>query len=137
MKKKLIIAIIAILAVIGIAGSVYTVREDQYACVVRFSKIENTVSQPGLHFKIPFIDSVKYFPKATMLYDIPPTEVLTSDKQNMTVDCYILWNIQDPKLFYQTLGSSLVAEERLNALTYNTLKTVTVTEVYRDGVMAE
>ena len=123
MKKKLIIAIIAILAVIGIAGSVYTVREDQYACVVRFSKIENTVSQPGLHFKIPFIDSVKYFPKATMLYDIPPTEVLTSDKQNMTVDCYILWNIQDPKLFYQTLGSSLVAEERLNALTYSRLMT--------------
>ena len=137
MKKKLIIAIIAILAVIGIAGSVYTVREDQYACVVRFSKIENTVSQPGLHFKIPFIDSVKYFPKATMLYDIPPTEVLTSDKQNMTVDCYILWNIQDPKLFYQTLGSSLVAEERLNALTYSRLMTVMGTLAQADIVNME
>ena len=137
MKKKLIIALIAILAVIGIAGSVYTVREDQYACVVRFSKIENTVSQPGLHFKIPFIDSVKYFPKATMLYDIPPTEVLTSDKQNMTVDCYILWNIQDPKLFYQTLGSSLVAEERLNALTYSRLMTVMGTLAQADIVNME
>ena len=137
MKKKLIIAIIAILAVIGIAGSVYTVREDQYACVVRFSKIENTVSQPGLHFKIPFIDSVKYFPKATMLYDIPPTEVLTSDKQNMTVDCYILWNIQDPKLFYQTLGSSLVAEERLNALTSSRLMTVMGTLAQADIVNME
>ena len=59
-----------------------------------------------------------------MLYDIPPSEVLTSDKQNMTADCYILWRIEDPLKFYQTLGSIPVAEQRLNALTYNALKTV-------------
>lgn len=54
----------------------------------------------------------------------PPSEVFTSDKQNMTVDNYILWRVADPKLFYQSLGNTTVAEERLNALTYNTLKTV-------------
>ena len=124
MTKKIILAILAVLLVIGISGSIYTVREDQYACVVRFSRIESTTTEAGLHFKIPFIDSVKYFTKATMFYDIPPSEVLTSDKQNMTVDCYVLWEIADPKLFYQSLGSTLVAEERLNALTYNELKTV-------------
>ena len=59
-----------------------------------------------------------------MLYDIPPSEVLTSDKQNMTVDCYILWKIDDPLRFYQTLGTTTVAEQRLDALTYNALKTV-------------
>ena len=72
---------------------------------------------------IPFIDSVKYFPKETQFYDIPPSEVLTSDKQNMTVDCYILWNISDPQQFYRALGSTVQAEERLNAITYNALKT--------------
>ena len=124
MKKKTLLLVIAILLVLGLANSMYTVRENEYACTVRFSKIIETTDQAGLHFKIPFIDSIKYFSKATTLYDIPPSEVLTSDKQNMTVDCYILWKICDPLKFYQTLGSSYEAEERLNALTYNELKTV-------------
>ena len=124
MKKKILIAIIAVLAVIVLSDSFFTVRENEYACTVRFSAIIDTTAEPGLHFKVPFVDSVKYFPNTTMLYDIPPSEVLTSDKQNMTVDCYILWSISDPKLFYQALGSTGVAEQRLDALTYNELKTV-------------
>ena len=124
MKMKTILIIVAILALIGLTNSLYTVAENEYACTVRFSKIIDTTDEAGLHFKVPFIDSVKYFTKATQLYDIPPSEVLTSDKQNMTVDCYILWSISDPKLFYQTLGSTGVAEDRLDNLTYNELKTV-------------
>ena len=123
MKKGIIIGAIALLLIIVVATSMYTVRENEYACTFRFSEIVNTESTPGLHFKIPFIDSVKYFPKASMLYDIPPSEVLTSDKQNMTVDCYILWNISDPQKFYQSVGTTLEAESRLNAITYNALKT--------------
>ena len=123
MKVKTILIIIAILALIGLTNSLYTVAENEYACTVRFSKIIDTTDEAGLHFKIPFIDSVKYFSKATTLYDIPPSEVLTSDKQNMTVDCYILWKIEDPLKFYQSLGTAAVAEERLNAMTYNALKT--------------
>lgn len=124
MKKKIIIGVIVALLLIVGANSFFTVEENQYACTVRFSKIIDTTGESGIHFKIPFIDSVKYFSKATTLYDIPPSEVLTSDKQNMTVDCYILWKITDPLKFYQTLGSTSVAEDRLNDLTYNELKTV-------------
>ena len=123
MKKAIIAIVIALIVIIGLAGSMFTVRENEYACTVRFSEIIATTGEAGLHFKIPFVDSVKYFSKATMLYDIPPSEVLTSDKQNMTVDCYVLWRIEDPKKFYQTLGSTSVAEQRLDALTYNALKT--------------
>lgn len=123
MKKVIAIILAVVLLFLGL-NCIYTVREDQYACVVRFSKIEQTVDNAGIHFKVPFVDNVKYFSKATQLYDIPPSEVLTSDKQNMTVDCYILWKVEDPKKFYQTLGTTSVAEERLNALTYNALKNV-------------
>lgn len=123
MKKKILWGVIALLAVICIFSSMYTVRENEYACTVRFSKIIHTTDTAGLHFKVPFLDSVKTFPKATMFYDIPPSEVLTSDKQNMTVDSYVLWQVADPLLFYQSLGSTVVAEERLDALTYNALKT--------------
>ena len=108
-KKTIIIAIVVFALVILLANSMYTVAENEYACTVRFSKIESIEDEAGLHFKVPFLDSVKYFTKATQLYDIPPSEVLTSDKQNMTVDCYILWSISDPKLFYQTLGTTGVA----------------------------
>ena len=137
MKKRIIIIAVVALALVLAMGSMFTVREDEYACTVRFEKIISTTDEAGLHFKLPFLDSVKYFSKATQLYDIPPSEVLTSDKQNMTVDCYILWSIEDPKLFYQTLGSKSVAEQRLNALTYNELKTVMGTLAQADIINME
>ena len=136
-KRNLFLIVLILLAVLVISGSFFTVREDEYACTVRFSKIISTTGEAGLHFKVPFVDSVKYFTKATQLYDIPPSEVLTSDKQNMTVDCYILWSIDDPKLFYQRLGTPGNAEQRLDALTYNELKTVMGTLAQADIVNME
>ena len=139
MKKIKWIALgVAVLLALAIcSGCFFTVAENEYACTVRFSKIISTTSDAGLHLKLPFVDSVKYFTKATQLYDIPPSEVLTSDKQNMTVDCYILWSISDPKLFYQTLGSTSTAEQRLDALTYNELKTVMGTLAQADIINME
>ena len=137
MTKKTIIIILVFALVFLLANSMYTVAENEYACTVRFSKIISVTDQAGLHFKVPFLDSVKYFTKATQLYDIPPSEVLTSDKQNMTVDCCILWSISDPKLFYQTLGTTGVAEDRLDNLTYNELKTVMGTLAQSDIINME
>ena len=137
MKKSVIAIIVVLLAAFLALNATFTVKENEYACTVRFSKIIETTDTAGLHVKIPFVDSVKYFTKATQLYDIPPSEVLTSDKQNMTVDCYILWSISDPKLFYQTLGSTSVAEQRLDALTYNELKTVMGTLAQADIINME
>ena len=137
MKKRALLTTLLVLVLLLALNSFFTVRENEYACTVRFSKIISTTSDAGLHFKVPFIDSVKYFSKATQFYDIPPSEVLTSDKQNMTVDCYILWSISDPKLFYQTLGSTTVAEQRLDALTYNQLKTVMGTLAQADIINME
>ena len=124
MKKTIIIALIVLALIIIGSNATYVVEENQYACTFRFSEIVNTADQAGFYFKIPFVDKVQYFPKTTMLYDIPPSEVLTSDKQNMTADCYVLWRIEDPKKFYQTLGTTGVAEQRLDAITYNELKNV-------------
>ena len=135
--KWIVLGIAALIVLMVLSGCFFTVAEDEYACTVRFSKIISTTADAGLHFKLPFIDSVKYFTKATQLYDIPPSEVLTSDKQNMTVDCYILWSISDPKLFYQTLGSTSTAEQRLDALTYNELKTVMGTLAQSDIINME
>ena len=121
-KSGIIIILLVLIALVGV-NSVFTVQENEYACTVRFSKIIDTTDEAGLHFKVPFVDSVKYFSKATQLYDIPPSEVLTSDKQNMPVDCYMLWSFSDPKLFYQTISPTARAEERLAAITYSALMT--------------
>ncbi len=122
MKKWIIIAVVVLIAGVILSNSFYTVQENQYACTFRFSEIVGTKAQAGLYFKIPFVDQVKNFSKATMLYDIPPSEVITSDKQNMTVDCYILWSISDPQQFYRAVGTTGEAEARLNAITYTAMK---------------
>ncbi len=123
MKKGLIITAIAILLLVFVGfNSLYAVAENEYACLMRFSEIVGVTNEAGLHFKVPFIDSIRIFPDTTLIYDIPPSEVLTSDKKNMTVDSYIIWEISDPRTFYRTLGSTGEAEARLNAVTYNALK---------------
>ena len=136
MKKGILIGIIVLLLVIIAANSMYTVAENQSVCIFRFSEIVSTTDTAGLHFKIPFIDRAEKFTKATQLYDIPPSEVLTSDKKSMTVDCYILWSISDPQQFYRSLGTVAKAEDRLDALTYNALKT-TMSSLSQDDIINE
>ncbi len=123
MKKIVIIALILLALIIVGSNATYVVQENEYACTFRFSEIVDTADRAGFYLKIPFVDKVQYFPKTTMFYDIPPSEVLTSDKQNMTVDCYVLWSISDPQQFYRALGTTEKAEVRLDAITYNALKT--------------
>ena len=137
MKKTGIILVAVLILLLVLVNSAYIVEENQFACTVRFSEIIGTTGTAGLHFKLPFVDSVKYFSKATQFYDIPPSEVLTSDKQNMTADCYVLWRIEDPKKFYQTLGTTGMAEQRLGAITYNELKTVMGTLAQADIINME
>ncbi len=126
MKKKIVITVIAVivilLAVVS-SGCFYTVQPNQYANTVRFSKTVNTVSEPGLYFKIPFIDNVIYFPKQVLLYDMKPSDVLTADSKTMQVDNYVTWRITDPLTFYKTLGNITEAETRIDMLTYSAIRT--------------
>ena len=119
------VIIIVIIVLLTIAASAfYTVQENEYALVLRFSKVIDTMDSPGLHIKAPWIDEVKYFPKTKLFYDINPSDVLTSDAKAMSVDSFIVWKILDPFLFYQKLGSISSAEARLDAVTYNALKNI-------------
>lgn len=72
---------------------------------------------------MPFIDSVKYFPKKVLLYDMKPSDVLTADSKTMQVDNYVTWRITDPLTFYKTLGTITEAETRIDMLTYSAVKT--------------
>lgn len=125
MKKKIFgtLGIVLVILVLIIAEQCfYTVEPDQYANTVRFSKTVQTVSEPGLYFKFPVIDDVKYFPKQVLLYDMQPSDVLTADSKSMQVDNYVTWRITDPLTFYKTLGNISEAETRIDMLTYSAIR---------------
>lgn len=135
MKKSIIISLVIVLfVVIALVSACYTVEENEYAYVVRFSKVEQVEEKAGLHFKIPFIDSVQYFPKNIQLYDLAPSDVLTSDSKAMSVDSYVLWKISDPMTFYKSLGSISEAQVRLDAATYNALKNI-ISTMSQDSII--
>lgn len=126
MKKaiKIIVVVIVLLGAVLLGASCYTVSEDEYALVVRFSKVVGVTEDAGLHFKLPFVDTIKTYKKNIQLYDLQPSDVLTSDSKAMSVDSYVLWQISDPLTFYRTLGTTSEACSRLDAATYNALKNI-------------
>lgn len=117
-----LVVIILVLAAILASESYYTVNEDEYANTVRFSRTVNTVSESGIYLKLPFVDTIKKFPKKVLLYDMMPSEVLTADSKTMQVDNYVMWRIIDPLKFYQTLGTKFEAETRIDMLTYSAIR---------------
>jgi membrane protease subunit HflC len=124
-KKIVFYAVIIILVIIVLSvltSAIYTVQENQYALVIRFQRVERVVSSPGLNFKIPIIEEVIYFPKTKLFYEITQSDVMTSDRTAMTADCFIIWEIDNPQLFYQRLRTVAAAQGRLESLTYNALQ---------------
>ncbi|MCM1089994.1 MAG: protease modulator HflC [Butyrivibrio sp.] len=123
-KKIGLVLLLLILLTVG-AGSIVITNENEYSLIRQFGKVDHVVSTAGVSFKLPFIQSVDKLPKYTLLYDLSPSDVITSDKKTMICDSYILWQITDPLKFTQTLNSSITnAEARLNTIVYNSTKNV-------------
>ena len=134
-KRILLIVVVFVLAVAG-ASSIVITRENEYSLVRQFGKIDHVVSEAGVSFKVPFIQSVDSLPKQVLLYDLPASDVITSDKKTMICDSYILWYIADPLKFAQTLNSSITnAEGRLDAIVYNSTKNV-ISSTSQDDVIS-
>lgn len=144
MTKKGVIAIIAGVAILVTATSCITITaQDEYKLIRQFGKISKVIDEPGIGFKIPFLQSAETLPKQTLVYDLAPSDVITRDKKTMISDSYVLWEISDPLKFAQTLNSSIESgENRINNAIYNSTKnaisSMTQDEVItsRDGVLA-
>ncbi len=133
--KKLVIAVLVLVA-IGIAGnSLYTVHPMQYVAVRQFGRIVDIKSEPGLNVKIPFIQTIQRISAATVLYDIPSSDVITKDKKSMIADNYVLWHVTEPAKYIRTLDAvPLRAEERIEAAVYNATKNV-ISSMTQDEVI--
>ncbi len=123
--RNIVIGVVLALLVIVGGSSIVITQENQYTLVRQFGRIDHVVTEAGISFKIPFIQSTDTLPKQTLLYDLATSDVITSDKKTMITDSYVLWKITDPVKFAQTLNGSVGnAENRLNTIVYNSTKNV-------------
>lgn len=125
MKKiKIILPVLAVLLFL-LFNALFIVHKDEFKVVKEFGKITRIVDQPGLYFKVPFIDSTQSIPNNMLIYDLPVSDVITRDKKTMVADSFVLWRITDAKKFIKTLdGQTQTAEARINTLVYNSMKNV-------------
>lgn len=123
-KKVIILVIAFVIVIIGASGIVIT-HENEYSLIRQFGRVDHVVVEAGVSFRIPFVQTVDKLPRQTLLYDLSPSDVITSDKKTMICDSYVLWHISDPLKFAQTLNSSIAnAETRLDTIVYNSTKNV-------------
>ena len=122
---KIVLLVVAFVALIVLANSLVVTAENKYTLVKQFGKIERIVDKAGLSFKIPFIQSTDTLPMQILIYDLAASEVFTMDKKTMVADSYVLWRINDPQLFVQTLNSQVAnAESRINAQVFMSMKNI-------------
>ena len=106
-------------------SSLYVVQPNEYGVVRQFGAVVDVKSEPGLYFKIPFVQEMSTLPNTVLLYDLPVSDMISADKTTLIADCFAIWRIEDPRLFIETLSGSVSnAEGRINANVYNALKTV-------------
>jgi membrane protease subunit HflC len=125
MKLNFIGGVIAVLAValliIGYS-SLFTIYQTQQALVLRLGNPQAPITEPGLHVKAPFIDTVVYIDKRILDLEAPAQEVIASDQKRLVVDAFARYKIKDPLRFYQTLGSIQGANSQLAILLNSALR---------------
>ena len=118
----IIVGVGLVLVIVGLAA--FTVNERDLAIKLRFGEVREANYTPGLHWKIPIIETVRKFPRRILKIDDAPQEVFTLDRQNMTVDFFVKWRIVDEVRFYtSTGGSQQVAADRLREIIKNSVVT--------------
>jgi membrane protease subunit HflC len=115
-----------IVALLLLSLSAFTVDEREYALVFRLGEIISVKKEPGLYFKVPLVDNVRYYDKRILTLNwVEPDRFLTSEKKNVLVDSFVKWRIVDPAKYYVSVkGDELQAERRLS-------------QVVNDGLRAE
>ncbi|GMQ90361.1 MAG: protease modulator HflC [Gammaproteobacteria bacterium] len=90
--------------VIGAMSVAYTVDERERALVIRFGKVIRTADTPGLRFKVPFIDNVRFFDSRILTLDAEPQRFLTQEKKNVIVDWFVKWRVGNTLKYWVALG---------------------------------
>ena len=123
MKKSSILVIALILATaFGLTQAAFTVDQTEKAIVIQLGRPVGDVREPGLHFKLPFVQNVVFFDARILDFDAKPEEITTTDKKYMNVDSYTKWRIYDPLTFYTKVRTIQGAQARLDDIVRSQLR---------------
>ncbi len=130
--------LVAILGVLLVWGSAYTVAETEQVILTQFGKpVGGVVNEPGIHFKLPLIQTVRRFDKRWLEFDGDANEITTKDKKYVWVDTYARWRIADPLRFFQAVGDERGGQSRLDDIvdgeTRNAIASFDLIEVVRSS----
>lgn len=114
--------ILLALALLVLANSLFIVTQRDQALVLRFGEYKRTVKEPGLHFKVPFLDNVLVYDARVLDLDPPAESVLLSDQKRLEIDTFARYRIEDPLKFYQAVRSESTAQQRLNTFVNSALR---------------
>jgi len=121
--KKGTLFIILIVAILILANmSLFIVDETRQAIIIQLGKPIRAIAEPGLNWKLPFIQNVVFFEDRLLVYDAAPTEIITKDKKTLIVDNYARWKIIDALKFLQTVRDLNGAQARLDDIIYSELR---------------
>ncbi len=112
MRFAVALAVLLAAAAIAASGSFVVTKPNEYKVIQQFGRIVNITYQPGLSFKLPFVQTVRSIPKDILLYDLPISDVITMDKKNMVTDSFVLWRVTDPQMFIQAVEGSVTSARR-------------------------
>ncbi|WP_298310596.1 protease modulator HflC, partial [Propionivibrio sp.] len=109
------LAIVAV-AIVILGATIFTVDQRKYAIIFQFGEVRDVISEPGLYFKWPMIQNVRYFDNRILTLDnSEPERFITSEKKNVLVDSFVKWKIVDPRLYYVSVaGDEIRARTRLS-----------------------
>ena len=110
------VAVIVAVVFAVLAASIFTVDQRQFAIVFQLGEVREVIAKPGLYFKLPLIQNVRYFDNRILTLDsTEPERFITSEKKNVLVDSFVKWKIVDPKLYYISVdGVEARAKTRLS-----------------------
>ena len=126
MKRTALTSLLVLIgiALVGAYLTLFTVHQTQQALVLEFGKAKRLVTEPGLNYKIPFIQNVQFFDKRLLDLDSAPQEVIAADQKRLVVDAFARWRIIDPLLFYQSVSNETGARTQLGAFLEAALRRV-------------
>ena len=142
--RSAVLILVLIFAFVIAKSSMVSTYNDEFKLILQFGKVVRVIDEPGLSFKIPFIQTTQSIPNYEMIYDLVPSEVNTRDKKVMVTDSFALWSITDPLKYLSRLGANKAnAESRISVVVYNAVKNVISSTDQadvisgRDGKLAE
>ena len=125
--KKIFVPIVIVLIVVAYQA-LFVVQEVNQAIVLQFGNPKKIITNPGLNFKIPFIQNVVYLDKRVLNLDNPPEEVIAADQKRLIVDAFARFKIVDPLKFYISVGNEMVARSRLATIINSRIRSVLGTQ---------